>query len=168
MPTRTAPPTLSTHGAASYMRVGQAVLDAAAHDAPKAGDIVVVINDADTTVNNSLIEDLAGRWTTQAPSRTSIHRFDASQRVLHDMITPDRDGQKVDFELSHPDRAHVQALSRHQPRPTAPMVLAGGVRPRNGHHRRSLGSVRVSTDSQEPADAHRRPGLVRGGRDGRA
>jgi hypothetical protein len=24
-------------------------------------------------------------------------RFDASQRVLHDMITPDRDGQKVDL-----------------------------------------------------------------------
>ena len=92
----------STHGAASYMRVGQAVLDAAAHDAPKAGDIVVVINDADTTVNNSLIEDLAGRWTTRAPSRTSIHRFDASRRVLHDMITPDRDGQKVDFVLIPP------------------------------------------------------------------
>lgn len=87
----------STHGAASYMRVGQAVLNAAAHDAPKAGEIIVVVNDADKTVNNGLIEDLAARWAALAPSSTRTYRFAESQGVLHDMITPDRDGEKVDL-----------------------------------------------------------------------
>ena len=32
-----------------------------------------------------------------APDRTSVYRFDASLKVLHDMITPDRDGQRVDL-----------------------------------------------------------------------
>ena len=87
----------TTHGAVSYMRVGQTVLDAAAREAPKAGRIVVVINDADETVSNAMIEDLARRWTNLAPDRTGIYRFDASLAVLHDLITPDRDGQKVDL-----------------------------------------------------------------------
>jgi alpha-beta hydrolase superfamily lysophospholipase len=87
----------STHGAASYMRAGQTVLDAAATQAPKAGRIITVVNDADTTVNNTIIDDLAGRWARLAPDRTSLYRFDASLNVLHDMITPDRDGQKTDL-----------------------------------------------------------------------
>jgi alpha-beta hydrolase superfamily lysophospholipase len=87
----------STHGAAAYMRVGQTVLDAAAKQAPKAGRIVAVVNDADTTVNNAMVEDLAGRWANLAPDRASVYHFDASLKVLHDMITPDRDGEKVDL-----------------------------------------------------------------------
>jgi alpha-beta hydrolase superfamily lysophospholipase len=87
----------STHGAAAYMRAGQTVVDAAAKQAPKAGRIVVVVNDADTTVNNGMVDDLAQRWAKLAPDRTSVYRFDASQHVLHDMITPDRDGQQTDL-----------------------------------------------------------------------
>ena len=87
----------STHGAAAYMRVGQTVLNAAANGAPMAGRIVVVVNDADTTVNNGMVEELERRWSSLAPDRTSLYRFDASLQVLHDMITPDRDGQRVDL-----------------------------------------------------------------------
>ena len=87
----------STHGAAAYMRLGQTVLGAASTEAPKAGRIVTVINEADSTVNNALVEDLAQRWARLAPDRTSVYRFDASQHVLHDMITPDREGQETDL-----------------------------------------------------------------------
>ncbi len=41
--------------------------------------------------------DLAQRWAKLAPDRTSVYRFDASLHGLHDMITPDRDGQQVDL-----------------------------------------------------------------------
>jgi carboxylesterase len=86
----------STHGAASYLRLGQAVLEAAAQGAPKTSEVVVVLNDADTDVNNALIEDLERRWEALAPATTSTYRFDGSQQILHDMITPDRKGQRVD------------------------------------------------------------------------
>ena len=65
--------------------------------APKAGRIVTVINDADTTVSNALIEDLAGRWQATAPDRAQVRHLDASLGLLHDLITPDREGQKVDI-----------------------------------------------------------------------
>ncbi len=87
----------STHAAAAYMRVGQTVLNVAAGQAPKAGSVVLVINDADTTVNNEMVEDLARRWASVAPVRTGVYHFDATLAVLHDMITPDRDGQRVDL-----------------------------------------------------------------------
>ncbi len=87
----------STHGAAAYMHVGQTVMDEAGRQPPKAGDIVVVINDADDTVNNAMIESLESRWRALAPHKVSEYRFSASQDVLHDMITPDREGQKVDL-----------------------------------------------------------------------
>ena len=44
-----------------------------------------------------MVDDLAQRWAKLAPDRTSVYRFDASLQVLHDMITPDRDGQRVDL-----------------------------------------------------------------------
>ena len=37
------------------------------------------------------------RWASLAPDPTSVYRFDASLQVLHDMITPDRDGRRVDL-----------------------------------------------------------------------
>ena len=78
------------------MELGQTVLRSAAETAPKAGRIVTVINDADTTVNNAMIEDLSGRWQATAPNRTQVRHLDASLGLLHDMITPDREGQKTD------------------------------------------------------------------------
>jgi pimeloyl-ACP methyl ester carboxylesterase len=87
----------SIQGAAAYMQVGQTVLRSALETAPKAGRIVTVINDADTTVSNTLIDDLSGRWHATAPDRTQVRHLDASLGLLHDMITPDREGQKVDI-----------------------------------------------------------------------
>jgi len=86
----------SIQGAAAYIRVGQTVLRSASEMAPKAGRIVTVINDADTTVSNAMIDDLAGRWRATAPDRAQVRRLDASLGLLHDLITPDREGQKVD------------------------------------------------------------------------
>jgi pimeloyl-ACP methyl ester carboxylesterase len=86
----------SAQGAAAYMEVAQTILHSAEHEAPKAGRIITVINDADTTVSNAMIDTLAERWHATAPDRTQVRHVDASLRILHDMITPDRDGQKVD------------------------------------------------------------------------
>jgi len=87
----------SFQGAAAFMELGQTVLRSAAEAAPKAGRIVTVINDADTTVNNAMIDDLFGRWHATAPDRAQVRHLDASLGMLHDMITPDREGQKVDI-----------------------------------------------------------------------
>jgi hypothetical protein len=44
-----------------------------------------------------MIDDLFGRWHAAAPDRTQVRHLDASLGLLHDMITPDREGQKVDI-----------------------------------------------------------------------
>ena len=93
----------SFQGAAAFMRVGQTVLRSAAEAAPKAGRIVTVIDDADTTVSDAMIDDLFERWHATAPDRTQVRHLDASLGLLHDMITPDREGQKVRHRL--PDAA---------------------------------------------------------------
>ncbi len=86
----------SFQGAAAFMELGQTVLRSASEEAPKAGRIVTVVNDADTTVSNAMIDDLFERWHATAPDRTQVRHLDASLGLLHDMITPDREGQKVD------------------------------------------------------------------------
>ncbi|MEI7744214.1 MAG: alpha/beta hydrolase [Chloroflexota bacterium] len=86
----------STHGATAYMRVGQAILGAASTAAPAAGRVIVVINDADTTVNNDMIVSLYAHWSDKAADRVELVRFPASMGLLHDLITPDRDGARTD------------------------------------------------------------------------
>jgi carboxylesterase len=86
----------STHGAVAYMRVGQAVFAAAAGEGPRAGRVVVVVNDADDIVNNPMIESLESRWAAAAPDRVELVRLQASLGLLHDLITPDREGARVD------------------------------------------------------------------------
>lgn len=90
----------TTHGAAAYMTLGNEVFGAASTSAPAASRVVVVINDADDTVNNPRIEDLLALWQAKAPSAVSAYHFDASLKVLHDLVTPDRPGAKP--ELTYP------------------------------------------------------------------
>jgi pimeloyl-ACP methyl ester carboxylesterase len=85
-----------THAAVAYMRVGQTVFAAAANEAPKAGRVVVVVNDADDIVNNPMIESLQARWAATAPDRVELVHLPASLGLLHDLMTPDRAGQRVD------------------------------------------------------------------------
>lgn len=87
----------STRGANAYMQVGQTILASAANEAPAAGRIIVVINDNDDQINNGLVQTLADRWEAKAPDATEVYHFDKSLGLLHDVMTPDREGQKVDI-----------------------------------------------------------------------
>ena len=85
----------STRGADAYMQVGQTILASAANEAPRAGRIIVVINDNDDQINNGLVQTLADRWEAKAPAANEVYHFEASLGLLHDVMTPDRKGQKV-------------------------------------------------------------------------
>jgi carboxylesterase len=86
----------SAQGATAYMRVADTVLRAAAADPPAAGRVVMVVNDGDDVVNNDMVEELARRWAALAPDRTAIRHLDASLGLLHDLVTPDREGARPD------------------------------------------------------------------------
>lgn len=90
----------SMQGAAAYMRLAQTVFAGAKQGPPAAGEIIMVSNDADTTVNNAMIESLYRRWAASAPGRVTYSAFDASLGLLHDLITPDRAGAKT--EIAYP------------------------------------------------------------------
>ena len=104
----------SIQGAAAYIRVGQTVLRSASEMAPKAGRIVTVINDADTTVSNALIEELAARWEATAPDRTQVRHLDASLGLLRpDHARPRRpEGRhRLPDAAGHPRRLLSEARS---------------------------------------------------------
>jgi carboxylesterase len=124
----------SMQGATAYMRVAQTILESAATQAPKAGRVVAVINEADTTVSNSFIEELARRWQATAPDRTEVLRLDAAQQFLHDLITPDRDGAKID--QVYPILLRLLGEPRQASRQVAelPVILDGRPNRRGGAH----------------------------------
>jgi pimeloyl-ACP methyl ester carboxylesterase len=87
----------SMQGAAAYMRLAQAVLAQANTTAPAAARVTTVVNDADTIVNNPMIESLAARWERQAGDAVETVHLDAALGLIHDLVTPDRDGERIDI-----------------------------------------------------------------------
>jgi len=86
----------SLQGAAAYMRLGQQVFSDAAASAPAAARIITVINDADDQISNPMVADLSARWEAAAPAVVDTIHLDAALGLLHDLITPDRQGAKPD------------------------------------------------------------------------
>jgi len=85
----------NTRSAAAYMRLGQLVLADAALHPHRARRTVTVLNEAEDTVNNGLVDDLTSRWRDLAPERTATYRFPAALDLPHDFIGPDRVDQRT-------------------------------------------------------------------------
>jgi len=86
----------NTRAAAAYMRLARTVLADAARTPHRARHTIVVINQADDTVNVSMLDTLESRWEALAPDASTGYRFDASLGLPHDLIGPDRVDQRID------------------------------------------------------------------------
>lgn len=87
-------PRFSTRAMAAVVRLGLEVARDARRAPPRAGDIVVVINEADPAVTLPPIEALARRWRARgAPIRE--HRFPAALDLIHDLMDPDQERQQL-------------------------------------------------------------------------
>jgi hypothetical protein len=86
----------ASHGLAATFRFGAVVMRAARRKPPLARRIIVLMNDYDTAVNTAMIRDLVHAWRTRAGERVAFYTFSARMRLLHDIIEPQRDEQRVD------------------------------------------------------------------------
>jgi carboxylesterase len=103
---------VSTHGLAQVLRLGEAVREASAVQAPAAKEMSFLLNEADHTVSEQAAIDLAQRWSAHR-ARVAVHRFPASLALPHNVMEIDARGGNV--ALVFPV---VEALARGATPPT--------------------------------------------------
>jgi alpha-beta hydrolase superfamily lysophospholipase len=86
----------ATRGLASAMRLGAQTLAAAAHSAPQARAILLMLNPVDPAVNNSMSRELLRRWQRHG-ARAGLFEFDAARKLIHDVIDPAQVAQQCDY-----------------------------------------------------------------------
>ena len=93
---RHAYPRIATRSLGMLVGMGLRTLAQARSNPPRARDILVVYNAADEAVTRAPIEELVARWRNHgAPVRT--HCFAAELGLIHDLIDPDQEQQRVDY-----------------------------------------------------------------------
>lgn len=83
-------PRFATHAVAHGLTLAHEVMEAADSTAPKADELVLVINPRDSAVNKRAIMRLAQRWFRRKPQAVTIHRLSGLPPFLHDIIEPKR------------------------------------------------------------------------------
>ncbi|MCA1553600.1 MAG: hypothetical protein LC737_04395, partial [Chloroflexi bacterium] len=63
---------------------------------PRARSLVVVTNANDPAVDNRATQSLVDRWRTNGAANVEAFEFDASLRLLHDLIDEQQVGQRTD------------------------------------------------------------------------
>lgn len=83
-------PRFATHAIGHGLTLAHEVLEAAQTQAPKADELVLVINPRDSAVNKRAIMRLGQRWFHTKPQSVTIHRLKGTPPFLHDIIEPKR------------------------------------------------------------------------------
>lgn len=81
----------SSRGVGQMLRLGAAVRHAADDKAPSAGDIRVLVNANDETVNRDAIDELASHWVARG-GHVAMFELPDSLQLPHDVIDPDEYG----------------------------------------------------------------------------
>jgi carboxylesterase len=89
-------PRFSVHGLAQQLRLGFATTALARRAAPAAHAIVVVTNDADPAVDNTVTGALVADWRAHGANVTT-YTFPANLQLPHDMIDPAETNQHIDL-----------------------------------------------------------------------
>lgn len=84
-------PRFSTRSVAETMRLGAAVLAAARHAPPRAGEVVMVTVGGDRAVDGGAIERLVRSWRGHG-ARVRTYAFPAALGLNHDIVDPEQVG----------------------------------------------------------------------------
>lgn len=87
-------PGWATHAVAQTLKLGVAVRDAAARNAPAVHQVTMLLNAHDHTIANGAAEDLAKRWQRHGATAT-VFMLPDSLRLPHDVIDPRHPGSNV-------------------------------------------------------------------------
>ncbi len=85
----------ATRGLGQMMRLGFAVYDAARTTKPAVPSVIVITNAADVAVENGITRELVDRWRAAGYDRVQTYEFEASYRLIHDMIDPKQAEQQT-------------------------------------------------------------------------
>lgn len=80
-------PRFATHGLAQAMRLGAAVMEAGAKNAPLGAGIAMLLNEADDAVSNPLAEQLIADWRKHG-AEVNIEKLPLRLGLGHDLIDP--------------------------------------------------------------------------------
>lgn len=80
---------LNTRAIAAILSLGGSVLGEASSEAPRARDIVLLVNASDRTVKTSATESLARAWARHG-AKVAVYELPDSLRLPHDIIDPVR------------------------------------------------------------------------------
>jgi pimeloyl-ACP methyl ester carboxylesterase len=83
-----------TQGAAVILRCGEGVLAAARHQSPQGQRLTVVVNAADTVVDNRPAQALAEVWQKHGRA-AHVHTFPAEEQLMHDLMDPLQPNQPI-------------------------------------------------------------------------
>ncbi len=83
-------PRFASHAVAHGLTLAHEVLAASAYAAPRAEELVLLVNSSDSTVNKRSIDRLARRWKVHKPQAVSLQRLTGLPRLRHDIIEPER------------------------------------------------------------------------------
>ena len=89
-------PRYSRHALAQTLRLGFAVISNAKRSKPAAGKLVIVLNDNDQSVNNSLTRAVVKTWQARH-ANLSTFTFEANLQLGHDLIDPTQPDQKIEI-----------------------------------------------------------------------
>lgn len=89
-------PRYSFRNVAQILRLGFAVEEKARQEAPKAGRILMVINDFDPGVSNARMEKIVRVWKAHGKQELGEYHFEREKKMLHDIITPGTPGVPID------------------------------------------------------------------------
>lgn len=85
----------ATRGLGQMMRLGFAVYDAARTTKPAVPSVIVITNAADVAVENGITRELVHRWRAAGCERVQTYEFEASYRLIHDVIDPKQAEQQT-------------------------------------------------------------------------
>jgi alpha-beta hydrolase superfamily lysophospholipase len=83
-------PQFATHAIAHGLTLAHDLLEAAAVRAPRADELVLIVNRSDSAVNKRAIERLGSRWSAHKPDAVRMERLSGLPPFLHDVVEPDR------------------------------------------------------------------------------
>ena len=88
-------PRFASHALAQLLRLGQIVLDEAAHRQPAVRSLLVVMNPHDEVVDNHVIRQMVSGWRA-CGATVPVYEFDADLELIHDLIDPAQTLEKVE------------------------------------------------------------------------
>jgi len=85
------------HALDNFLIIGFSTKHSAKRTAPAAGQIIMVTNASDRSVNNDINQRMVSIWQGQSGAKVHHYQFPKDLDLPHDLITPTRKGSRIDL-----------------------------------------------------------------------